>query len=105
MIDLQVGTRMSLGFNHLSSTSDLMDVDEYVAIVHLTNLYIAEMPLIACSVIETQLTKLNLCSDLFYGNLARIHALCLQSTFFSKLLKFESSQVKMNEFKDSLATI
>ena len=105
LVDLNVGTRMSLGSDGSYTTSKVMDIDEYVAIVHLTNLYIAEMPQIACSVIETQLTKLNLCSDLFFGNLARIHALCLQSAFITKLQKFKSHQVKLDDLKDSLAAI
>jgi hypothetical protein len=40
-----------------------------------------------------------------HGNLARIHALCLQSAFIAKLQKFKSPQVKLDDLKDSLAAI
>ena len=92
---------MSLGIDDMTTESQVMEIDEYVAIVHLTNLFIAEMPQIACSVIESHLTKLNLCSDLFRGNLARIHALCLQSAFISKLQKFKTPQPKIADLKES----
>jgi hypothetical protein len=54
-----------------------MNIDEFVALFHIADLYLIEMYEIAVSIIEQHLYKLNLCSQLFQGNIARICALCL----------------------------
>lgn len=68
---------MSLGLDsHLQDQP--MSIDEFVALVHLVNLVVCSMYDIALNFIVNKLEKLGSCSDLFKGNLARIHALCLQ---------------------------
>ena len=63
---LKVGTKLSMG--DLSEDSDdsqkrtAMNIDEFVAVFHIADLYLVEMYEIAVSIIEQQLYKLNLCS-------------------------------------------
>lgn len=78
MLKLQVGSRKSFGDGKSMNTKP-MHIDEFVALVHLLNLVVSNSPEMALNCIQKQqLSKLSRCSNMFKGNLARIHALCLQ---------------------------
>ena len=53
-------------------STQVMQVEEYVALFHIVNLYLTDMFKIAISIIENQLVKLNKCTPLFHANLARL---------------------------------
>ena len=88
---LKVGTRMSFGIYDDKSLPQVMNLEEYVALFHIANLYMSEMYEIAVRIIETQLEKLNLCTSLFHCNLGRFSALCKQSIFFEKFNHYLNS--------------
>lgn len=87
---LNVGSRMSLGMLS-KEPPQLMQVDEYVALVHCMNLIINNMHQMALVCIETKLSKLNTCSVLFTANLKRIQAFCCMTNFLEALNKLNET--------------
>lgn len=89
-----IGTRLSMGLDQTTEPA-LMGIEEYIGVIYITNLYISGMDEIASQIIENKLSKLNLATDLFKGNLKRINALCTFKAFEKEVAKGELSHLAL----------
>lgn len=87
MLDLKVGTRMSLGFEP-QVEPQCMTIEENIIVLHLLNLLLEEMHEVAKQHIQTYFQHTDLCTSIFRGNLKRIHALCMLPSFEEKLTQY-----------------
>lgn len=91
---LAIGTRLSMGLDQTAEPA-LMGIEEYIGVLYMTNLYISGMDDIASQIIENKLSKLNLATDLFKGNLKRINALCTFKAFEKEVAKGELNHLAL----------